>query len=95
MNDVVQLLARQQLHHEENEALVGLPKVVQSDEVGVAELGSEPSLAGEAFDRLGRLRDVRSHDLDRDGSLQRGLGAEEHCPHAAFAQHLLDLVAPH
>ena len=61
--------AREQLHHEEELALLRLTDVVDVDDVRVVHARGDLRLLQEASRRLGRLRDLRVHELDGDLAL--------------------------
>ena len=72
---------------------VGLAVLVDGAHVGMAHAAGELDLRAEAMGDLGRPREVRSEDLDRDRLVEGAVVGLVHTAHAAAADDGEDLVA--
>ena len=93
LQQVAQRAAADELHDQEDQALVAA-LVADADDVGVAEHGRGPGLAGEPVDERRVVREVLGHDLDGDGPVQPQIGRGVDGGHAATGEPLLEAVAP-
>ena len=93
VQQVAQRAAADQLHDQEDQALVGA-LVADRDDVGVAEHRRGAGLAGEPVDERGVVDQVVGHDLDRDRAVQPQVGGRVDRRHAAAREPLLEAVAP-
>ena len=67
---------------------------MQHADVGVAESCDGARLALEALLERKIVAEGEGQDLDRDGSIESGVGGLVHLPHAAGAEHAVDAVRP-
>ena len=93
MQQVAQRAAADQLHDQEDQALVAA-LVADRDDVGVAEHRGGAGLAGEPVDERRVVGQVLGHDLDRDRAVQPQVGGGVDGRHAAAGEPLLEAVAP-
>ena len=84
----------QQLHHQVEDAVLGLTEVDDLDHARLVEPAGEPGLAQEALGGLAIVGQLGVHDLDRDLAIDRQLDRAVDRAHAALAQRLADLEAP-
>ena len=90
--DLLEDLAGQVLHHEEQLAVVRATVVVHDRAVGVVQVGGDAGAAGETF---GRGLFGGGQDLDGDDALGTGLpGLPDRGVHAADADQLTNAIAP-
>jgi len=86
-------LAAQELHHDVQHAVIGLPEIEDRHDRRVLQPTRQPRLAQKPLrDRTDR-RELRMDHLDRDLAIDRELPAAIHGAHAAIAEHATDLVA--
>ena len=78
--------------HDEIEEAVGLPRVVERQDVRVVEGGGQPDFAQEAVPAQ-RLREIVAEHLDRHLAVVLEVAREVHRGHAALAELALDAIA--
>jgi hypothetical protein len=88
---IAQAFARDVLHHEVQKA-GRLARCVHGDDVRMAEVRHDPRFLQESLPVARRDVDVRRDDLDRHRAVQRTIASERDHPHAAMAEHALDLI---
>ena len=91
--DVRQAVAVEQLHDEEQQAVVGLAEVGDADAVVVIEARGRARLAVEARDRFGVGGELGAQDLDRDRLVHERVGRAVDGAHAALAEPLEQTIA--
>jgi hypothetical protein len=91
--NAAQRLSGDVLHDEERVATVGA-LVVDRDDVRVVERGSGSRLAGEAGDELRVVGKAGVHDLDRDPTVEAGVGREVDAGHPAAGDAAANRVSP-
>ena len=85
--------AFEELHHEEERAVVVATEVENANGVGVFQRGRATRFLLEAGDGLGRGGVLGMQHLDGDGRRHLSVGASEDGAEAAFAELLVDRVA--
>ena len=83
--------ARNVLHRDEVDA-VGLPDLINRDDVRMIQGGSGSGLLNEALTSLSIDRAIRLEQLDRDGPAEARIDGAVDDAHPAFAERLQDLV---
>ena len=83
--------ARDVLHRDEVDA-VGLPDLINRDDVRMIQGGSGSGLLNEALTSLSIDRAIRLEQLDRDGPAEARIDGAVDDAHPAFAERLQDLV---
>src|SRR2546427_492286 len=91
LDQILERLALEELHHEVHRPLRQDAEVGDVDDVRVVDRGRRARLAEEPMDRLLIARELRVQDLHRHRLLDVDVLAEIHRPHAAAAE---DLVEP-
>ena len=90
---LLQLPQVQPLHilHDEVVQAARLPELVHGYDVGMAQPGQRPGLAGEPVGKAGIGARLRRQNLQRHQPIQRRLAGFVHRPHAPLAQQFEDL----
>ena len=91
LDEVVEPLALDQLHHQDVDAVEVL-EAVEDCNVRVIEGGEDPGLALEAGVALGVRSEVLGQGFERDLTAELRVGGAPHLPHPAFAELCGDLV---
>ena len=94
LDDVAQRPPRDELHREERRA-VGLPDVVDRDDVRVVQRGGGAGFVREAGEAVLVVREVRREDLERDLAAEAGVASAVNVPHAPRAEERHDLERAH
>ena len=79
--------------HRDEQAPVGLPRLVDRDDVGVVEPGGEARLAQQALAEALVVGQRRIEELERDRPVEAGVPGEVDLAHAAAAGQLLDAIS--
>ena len=90
---LVEVVALEQLHREEHQAVGRRAEVADVDHVLVADARRGLRLLHEALDEVGLARELAVQHLQRDLLLEHGVGREVDRAHAALAELLDDQVA--
>jgi hypothetical protein len=93
LDDLLEALALQELHHVVAGVVRGAAEVIDGDDVGVAQAAGDLGLAAEALEEGGRGGQRRVQRLDGHRALNGGLRGPEDHAHASLTEHALDLVA--
>ncbi len=91
--DLLEVLALEQLHDEEGRALGDLVDVADVDHVGVTDAGGGPSLPHEALDEFPIVGHLRAEDLDGHRLAEAEVLALVDAAHATLAYESADEVA--
>ena len=83
--ELAQASALNQLHRDEDQALSFLHRVEVHD-VGMIEGGRGSGFALKQRETIGRCRDVRPRNLERDSPIEPRVLGDEHVSHAAAAE---------
>ena len=90
--DVGEVLARQILHDQVEDAVLGAPEIDDRDAVRVVEAAGRPGLVVEAGDRLIVREQVRVDDLDRHRAAEHVLLGAVDTTHAPHTDHFLQEI---